>query len=49
MSTDDQIDKPQIKEVRRVTWFGLVANVLLSGFKMVAGTIGSSQAIVADE
>ena len=38
----------QIKEVRRVTWVGLAANVLLSTFKIVAGTIGSSQAVVAD-
>lgn len=46
--TENQINNPQIAQVRRVTWIGLAANVLLSGFKLVAGTIGSSQAIVAD-
>ncbi len=30
--------------IRKVTWVGLVANVLLAGFKFLAGIIGSSQA-----
>ena len=34
--------------IRKVTWVGLVANVLLAGFKFLAGIIGSSQALVAD-
>ena len=38
----------QIKEVRFITGVGLVVNLLLSAFKITAGTIGSSQAIVAD-
>lgn len=38
----------QINAIRRVTWVGLIANVLLSAFKIVAGTIGASQAVVAD-
>lgn len=36
------------KHIRNVTWAGLVANLLLSGFKLFAGIAGSSQAIVAD-
>lgn len=38
----------QIREVRRVTWIGLAVNVLLAAAKVAAGTVGSSQAIVAD-
>ncbi len=34
--------------IRKVTWVGLVVNLLLSGFKLFAGIAGSSQAIVAD-
>ena len=36
------------KIIRTVTWVGLIANVLLAGFKFLAGIIGSSQALVAD-
>jgi cation diffusion facilitator family transporter len=35
-------------EVRRITWIGLIGNILVSGFKLVVGIIGSSQAVVAD-
>jgi cation diffusion facilitator family transporter len=35
-------------QVRRVTWVGLVANVLVSGLKLTVGIIGSSEAVVAD-
>ncbi len=34
--------------IRKVTWVGLLANVLLAGFKFLAGILGSSQALVAD-
>ena len=34
--------------VRKVTWVGLVINLLLSAVKFVAGILGSSQAVVAD-
>lgn len=34
--------------IRRVTWVGLVVNLLLSAFKFVAGVLGHSQAVVAD-
>lgn len=36
------------KPLRRVTWIGLGGNLLLSAFKLAAGTLGHSQAVVAD-
>lgn len=36
------------RTIRRVTFVGLVLNLFLSALKMVAGMIGSSQAMVAD-
>ncbi len=33
---------------KRVTWIGMVANIMLSVFKFVAGLVGHSQAMVAD-
>ncbi len=36
------------KEVRRVTWIGLGFNLVLSAGKFAAGTLGASQAVVAD-
>ena len=41
-------DGKREKTIRKVTWVGLLANVLLAGFKFLAGIIGSSQALVAD-
>ncbi|HUT55358.1 MAG TPA: cation diffusion facilitator family transporter [bacterium] len=38
----------QVKQVKVVTWTGMVINILLSGFKIFCGIIGSSQAIIAD-
>ncbi len=37
-----------VREVKRVTWVALIINILLSAFKITAGTIGSSQAVAAD-
>ena len=34
--------------VRKATWIGLGVNVFLAGFKLAAGLIGASQAVVAD-
>ncbi len=34
--------------VRRITWIGLIGNLLLAAVKFVVGTIGHSQAVVAD-
>jgi cation diffusion facilitator family transporter len=36
------------KKIRSVTWSGLFLNVVLSAFKIFAGIVGHSQAIVAD-
>ena len=36
-------------EVKRVTLWGLAANLVLSGVKLTGGILGSSQAVVADE
>lgn len=35
-------------DVLRVTWGGLIVNLLLTGLKLVAGFVGASQAVVAD-
>ena len=37
-----------VREVVRVTWAGLVGNVILAGCKFAAGLLGSSQAVLAD-
>jgi cation diffusion facilitator family transporter len=37
-----------LAEARRVTWVGLILNLLLSALKFVGGILGSSQAVVAD-
>jgi cation diffusion facilitator family transporter len=42
------MDIRRIRRVKMVTRVGLVINVLLSGFKIVAGYLGGSQTIVAD-
>ena len=47
-SSCEQKTSLQIKDIRRVTWVGLLLNVLLSAFKIAAGTVGASQAVVAD-
>jgi len=36
------------KEIIRTSWIGIVANVLLAGFKAVVGILSSSVAIVMD-
>ncbi|MFP3981945.1 MAG: cation diffusion facilitator family transporter [Desulfobacterales bacterium] len=35
-------------QVRRVTWWGFGGNILLAAFKVAAGWLGHSQAVVAD-
>ncbi|MCL6269057.1 cation diffusion facilitator family transporter [Sansalvadorimonas sp. 2012CJ34-2] len=37
-----------IKVISRVTWVGLLVNVILSALKIIAGTLGNSRAVVAD-
>ncbi len=41
-------DNEAIAATRRVTWVGLVVNLLLSALKFVTGILGNSQAVVAD-
>lgn len=36
------------REVRRITWLGLFVNVLLAGVKFLVGSLGGSQAVIAD-
>ncbi|UCG17394.1 MAG: cation transporter [Phycisphaerales bacterium] len=48
MSDAPDRDSGYVGDVQRVTWAGLVANVLLAILKFVGGILGSSQAIVAD-
>lgn len=36
------------KYVRKITWIGLIVNLLLSGLKFLAGFFGRSQALIAD-
>jgi len=38
----------QISQIKLVTWIGMVVNILLSVFKIVAGYFGKSQTILAD-
>lgn len=40
--------KQVIGEIRRITWIGLIANIILAGLKLTVGVLGSSQAVVAD-
>lgn len=37
-----------MKKIKKVTWIGLIANLLLAAFKFTVGVIGKSQAVVAD-
>ncbi|HPQ67696.1 MAG TPA: cation diffusion facilitator family transporter [bacterium] len=41
-------EKQQDKAVRRVTWIGFFANLLLMAFKFFAGVVGNSAAMIAD-
>lgn len=41
-------DTAREKYVRRITWIGLVVNLILSGVKLAAGIVGRSQAVIAD-
>ncbi|MFH1006060.1 MAG: cation diffusion facilitator family transporter [Candidatus Latescibacterota bacterium] len=36
------------RQIRRITWMGLLINVMLSALKFVVGFLGSSQAVLAD-
>ncbi len=36
------------RQIRRITWIGLILNIFLTVLKLVAGIVGHSQAIIAD-
>lgn len=38
----------ETERIRHITWVGLAVNLLLAGFKLAAGLVGRSQAVVAD-
>ena len=42
------IERTRVAKVRQVGWIGLGCNLLLVGFKVVAGVVGNSQAVLAD-
>ena len=36
------------RQVKRITWIGLLLNVFLTALKLICGIVGHSQAIIAD-
>ena len=52
ISQSSQSNTPQshqiVSRVRRVTWVGMLTNIVLAILKFVAGFLGSSQAVMAD-
>lgn len=46
MSRD--VSTENLKEVRRITWFGLWVNLVLGGLKLFAGVFGHSSVLIAD-
>lgn len=44
----DDFSRENMKKIKKVTWMGLIANILLAAFKFAVGVIGRSQAVVAD-
>lgn len=40
--------KEDAREIKLITWLGLITNLMLSGFKFLVGTLGCSQAVIAD-
>jgi len=47
-SSSNAQDKDSIKQIRRITWIGMLINILLAGFKILAGIFGNSHAVFAD-
>lgn len=43
-----QTEQRENLQIRRVTWIGLLVNIILTAGKLVAGVVGQSQAVVAD-
>ena len=40
--------REQVRQGRRITWIGALANALLIAMKFIAGILGNSQALIAD-
>ncbi len=47
-STQITMNKNQRKEANRITWIGFFANLILTIFKLIAGLVGQSAAMIAD-
>ncbi|NOY75002.1 MAG: hypothetical protein GXP32_04335 [Kiritimatiellaeota bacterium] len=43
-----RIEQNDVSAIRRVTWWGVLVNILLSGIKIVFGVYVRSQALLAD-
>ena len=48
LSMKDNFFKENMRKIKKVTWMGLIANLLLAAFKFAVGIIGKSQAVIAD-
>lgn len=48
MPSDQAEPRRRLRATRRVTWIGIAVNLLLAVVKIGAGTVGNSQALVAD-
>ncbi|MBN1755427.1 cation transporter [bacterium] len=46
--TDHFQNKNDVKEIRRITWLGIIINLALAGIKFFTGIWGCSQAVIAD-
>ncbi|MDY6824188.1 MAG: cation diffusion facilitator family transporter [Thermodesulfobacteriota bacterium] len=38
----------EVRQIRRITWIGIIINIGLSGIKFLVGYLGASQAVIAD-
>lgn len=44
----DKQGADSVKQIRRITWAGMLINILLAAFKIAAGILGNSHAVFAD-
>jgi cation diffusion facilitator family transporter len=44
----ENFSKNNMRKLKKVTWVGLLLNLLLAAFKFTVGAIGKSQAVIAD-
>jgi cation diffusion facilitator family transporter len=45
---ENTLSQNHIKKIKKVTWIGLLSNILLAVFKFTVGILGRSQAVIAD-